>query len=329
MKVLITGCFGFIGYNFLKTIQKKYENEMEIIGIDALKLPTSKINSKTKFSNFKFYEKDLNDIHELEIDNLDLIVNFAAESHVDNSISSPISFINSNTKGVGNLLFWALKNNVEKIIHVSTDEVYGSLETDFPNEDSMLNPSSPYSASKASAEHICSAFSKTYGQNIIMVRPSNNYGIYQQPEKLIPFSIANIIHEKNIEIYGEGKNIRHWLNVEDTCSAILKIVDRSAKNETYNIGSGEYFDNIYVAKKILEILKLDESRITFVEDRLGHDFRYAVNFEKLKKLDWEPIVNFDEELEKIINWYIKNKEWWIESYNKILLNRQSRNKLSN
>jgi len=328
MKLLVTGCFGFIGYNFLNLLQKKYDKELEIVGIDSLNFPTSRINHKNfRNINFDFYQIDINDIDQIPVKGVDLVINFAAESHVDNSISKPIGFIDSNVRGVGKLLYWSLKNKVDKFIHISTDEVYGSVEQEFPSEDKSFNPSSPYSASKAAAEHICNAFSRTYGQNIIMVRPSNNYGIYQQPEKLIPYSIVNLISGKNIEIYGEGKNIRHWLHVSDTCRAIMTILEKSSENEVFNIGSGDYFDNLHIAKNLIEIFNYDNSRITFVEDRLGHDFRYAVNFDKLQSIGWQPKADFKEELEKIVYWYKNNEEWWIDSYKKTLNDRKKRNSL--
>tara|TARA_B100000902_G_scaffold59643_1_gene66731 strand:- start:12767 stop:13759 length:993 start_codon:yes stop_codon:yes gene_type:complete len=328
MKILITGCFGFIGYNFLNYLYETYSQEIKILGIDSLEFPTSKLNSKM-FSNknFEFFNLDINDINKTEIKGVDVVINFAAESHVDNSISNPVSFIESNVNGVGNLLFWAMKNKIKKVIHISTDEVYGSLKTGFPNEEFNFNPSSPYSATKAGAEYLCKSFSNTFDQNIITIRPSNNYGIYQQPEKLIPYSITSLLNGKNVEVYGNGSNIRHWLHVQDTCRAIFKIMEKSSNNETYNIGSGVYLDNLSVVKKLLNILQFDESRIDFVEDRLGHDFRYAVDFTKLQNLGWEPKKDFDLELENIVFWYKKNKQWWDSSYKEIIENRKRRNKL--
>ncbi len=328
MKILITGCFGFIGYNFLKFLTQNDTDDIKIIGIDSLNLNTSKKNYELFSSkNFEFINLDINKINQIDIKGIDILVNFAAESHVDNSISNPISFIESNVNGLGNLLFWAIKSKVNKFIHISTDEVYGSLESGYPNEDTNFNPSSPYSATKAGAEYLCRSFSKTFDQNIIIIRPSNNYGIYQQPEKLIPYSIANLINGGKIEVYGDGSNVRHWLHVTDTCKAILKIIEKSPKNEIFNVGSGIYLDNLTVAKKILSILGFNDSKIKFVEDRLGHDFRYAVNYSKLENLGWSPEMSFDKELEKIVDWYKNNTEWWLESFNQVLENRKIRNKL--
>ena len=201
------------------------------------------------------------------------------------------------------------------------------LEEAFPLETSEINPSSPYSASKASAEHFCTSFAKTYGQNINMMRPSNNYGIYQQPEKLIPFSIANLLNNKNIEVYGMEKISDTGYMSMILSRAIMKVAESSCENEVFNIGSGEYLDNLFVVNKLIDILDLDNSRISFVEDRLGHDFRYAVNFDKLTNLGWSPKENFDDQLEKIVAWYKKNECWWSSSYDEVLENRKVRNKL--
>ena len=326
MRILVTGCFGFIGFNFINKIIQDYSDEAKIIGIDSLQNKCSIQNLKRSegYKNFTFFENDINNINSLEINDIDTIINFAAESHVDNSIYNPGLFIDSNIKGVSELLKFAMKKNVEKFIHVSTDEVYGSTDKDFFDENDKLNPSSPYSASKASAELIINAYEKTYGYKVAMVRPANNYGIYQQPEKLIPFSIAKLESGKNLEVYGDGKNIRHWISVKDTNSAILTVLERGNMNEIYNIGSDFYLSNIDLVKKIIKFLGKDLDKISYVEDRPGHDFRYATNIDKLKKLGWEPQVDFDEELENICNWYLNNKDWWKEQYKNII--EEKRNK---
>tara|TARA_B100001778_G_C18598476_1_gene635953 strand:+ start:536 stop:1531 length:996 start_codon:yes stop_codon:yes gene_type:complete len=320
MKILVTGCFGFIGFNFINKIIQDYSDEAKIVGIDSLqnKCSIQNLNRSEDYKNFTFFENDINNINSLEINDIDTIINFAAESHVDNSIYNPGLFIDSNIKGVSELLKFAMKKNVEKFIHVSTDEVYGSTDKDFFDENDKLNPSSPYSASKASAELIINAYEKTYGYKVAMVRPANNYGIYQQPEKLIPFSIAKLESGKNLEVYGDGKNIRHWISVKDTNSAILTVLDRGSMNEIYNIGSDFYLSNIDLVKKIIKFLGKDLDKISYVEDRPGHDFRYATNIDKLKKLGWEPQVDFDEELENICNWYLNNKDWWKEQFKNII-----------
>lgn len=326
MKILVTGCYGFIGYNFVKYLNQKYEKSIEIIGIDSLTNPFSNYNSKNEDSiNFK--QLDINNISELDentCNNIDTIVNFAAESHVDTSIYKPKVFLESNILGLAEVMKFAIDNEIPNFVHVSTDEVYGSYKNDFAVETSVLNPSSPYSASKASAELIANSYEKTFDYEIKIVRPANNFGIYQQPEKLIPFSIANLINGNNIEIYGDGKHIRHWLHVNDTCSAIDTIIEKGDIGNTYNIGSGVYLNNIQVAKSVLSALDLNEDRMTFVKDRPGHDFRYAVNFEKLSKLGWKPNQEFELLLDKIVKWYVDNQEWWQKGFNQILENRNKR-----
>ena len=330
MNVLVTGCFGFIGYNFLNYLTKNFSEDINITGIDSLITNTSKLNQiEYKDSkNFKFFQLDINDVSSLEKKDFDLIINFAAESHVDNSISDPNKFIRSNVMGTNELLKFAYKNQIQSFIHISTDEVYGSNPNGFSVEGDVLDPSSPYSASKASAEMICNAFVKTYDMKIKICRPANNYGNYQQPEKLIPYTVANLLSGKNIELYGDGKNIRHWLHVEDTCLAIMTILKNGESNSIYNIGSDEYFNNLEIANMILDALELDSNKITFVEDRPGHDFRYAVNFDELKNIGFVPQKNVSTEISNIIQWYKENRAWWEEDYLKVLENRLNRTKLN-
>ncbi len=326
MNILVTGCYGFIGYNFINFLIKKYGNDVQIVGVDSLTSEFSKYNSVHE-KRINFIEADINNISTIEhgdLKDIDTIVNFAAESHVDTSIYNPEVFLKSNIIGLSRLIKFGIDNNITNFLHVSTDEVYGSLKSNFALEDDKLNPSSPYSASKASAELIASSFSKTFGFEIKMVRPANNYGFYQQPEKLIPYSIANLLSGKQIEIYGNGKHIRHWLHVEDTCSAIDKVLQKGLPNTTYNIGSGVYLENIEVAKKILSIMNFDETMLTYIEDRPGHDFRYAVNFDSLKNLGWKPSEDFDDLLDRTISWYSSNKMWWENGFHQIVKNRKKR-----
>ncbi len=326
MRLLVTGCFGFIGFNYLNYIHKNFNKDFEIIGIDSLESTCSQKNRKLlpDLNNFEFFEETILNIEELKIENIDIVINFAAETHVDNSIFRPEKFVESNILGLTYLLKFAAKNNVENFIHISTDEIYGSIKDGYFKEEDSVEPSSPYSASKASAELISKAFTKTYGLNINMVRPGNNYGIYQQPEKMIPYSIANLLSNKNIELYGTGENVRHWLFVDDTSSAIMKIIETKQINEIYNIGSGYYLNNLDLSKKILNLLDLEESRVDFVEDRPGHDFRYATDFSKLENIGWSPEANFDDELSNIVNWYKNNEDWWREEYNYIVEKNRSK-----
>tara|TARA_B100000886_G_scaffold232373_1_gene162339 strand:- start:8846 stop:9838 length:993 start_codon:yes stop_codon:yes gene_type:complete len=326
MKVLVTGCFGFIGYNFIEFLKKNYGNDIKIYGIDKLTNSYSEYNSK-KNNQIEFFKADINDINQikdLQIDSLDGIFNFAAESHVDTSIYNPDIFINSNILGVSNLLQFSIKNNSKSFIHISTDEVYGSINKNFSLEDDKFFPSSPYSASKAGAEHIVKSYENTFGIDIKILRPANNFGKYQQPEKLIPFSFANLQYGGNIEIYGDGKNIRHWLYVQDTCKAIDFVFHKGRSGEAYNIGSGNYLTNLEISNKILGLMGLNEDRLEFVKDRPGHDFRYAVNTKKLESIGWSPDKDFDKQLYETIDWYKKNQDWWKKSFDKILSNRKKR-----
>tara|TARA_B100000282_G_C31689527_1_gene470820 strand:+ start:226 stop:1218 length:993 start_codon:yes stop_codon:yes gene_type:complete len=325
MNYLITGCFGFIGFNFVKQLLNE-NKDVYVYGVDSLQNKCSVKNeqiSKT-FDNFEFFNLDINKINDLEIQDIDCLINFAAESHVDNSIYNPELFIDSNVRGVSKLLKFGMQNKIKNFLHVSTDEVYGSIDKGYFDENSIFNPSSPYSASKASAELLINSYQKTYGYVVTIVRPANNYGIYQQPEKLIPFSIAKLEAGENLEIYGDGKNIRHWLSVDDTNKAILSILANGEKGEVYNIGSEFYLSNIELSKKLINIFNLKEDRISFVEDRPGHDFRYAANIDKLKNIGWRPDAIFDNELEKTVEWYLNNKQWWVDQYKNIMANKRDK-----
>ncbi len=332
MKIIVTGCFGFIGYNFINYLQKNIKDEFYIYGIDSLESSCSKINANNfkNEKNFEFFEVDICNINEINFskNDIDAVINFAAESHVDNSISYPEKFIRSNVLGSSKVFQNSLFNNIENNIHISTDEVYGSSADEYFDELNILNPSSPYSASKASAEMICRSFIKTYDMNINILRPANNYGIYQQPEKLIPFSIINLIKGNNIEIYGNGENVRHWLHVQDTCDAIFKILIGKFENEVFNIGSGEYLNNLEVANLILKNLDLDSDRLEFVEDRPGHDYRYAIDISKLKDIGWSPSHNIENNIEEIVNWYKSSNDWWEKAFKTVKKNRKKRFKIS-
>lgn len=326
MNILITGCYGFIGFNFLNYVFNNLNDDIQVVGLDSLESSCSIKNTHDtpNLKNFTFFEESILNIENLNIKNIDVIINFAAETHVDNSIFRPEKFVESNVLGLTHLLKYAVKNNVSNFIHVSTDEIYGSRKEGYFIEEDLIEPSSPYSASKASAEMICKSFTKTFGININMIRPGNNYGIYQQPEKMIPFSIANLLSNKNIEIYGSGENIRHWLFVDDTATAIIKIIETNSKNEVYNVGSGFYLNNLDLSRKILNLLDLDESRMEFVKDRPGHDFRYATDFSKLTNIGWRPEAEFDVELSNIVDWYKNNEHWWREGYDYIVERTRSK-----
>ena len=328
MNILVTGCFGFIGFNFLKTVLEDYSKDFNVTGIDSLNNPYSELNYESikEDYNFQFFKENIVNINNFEFDSndIDLVINFAAESHVDTSIYNPNVFIESNILGVNNLLKFCINNDIDNYVQISTDEVYGSTENDLFLETDKLNPSSPYSASKAGADMICNSYMKTYGLKIKTIRPANNYGPYQQPEKLIPFSVSNILEKKEIEIYGEGLNVRHWLYVKDTVNGIIKVIEKGKEGEIYNIGSGVYFNNNELAIKLLEKFDLTIDSIKYVKDRPGHDFKYAVNFEKLLNLGWKPEYEFDQALDETISWYLDNKGWWKKNIEKVRENRNLR-----
>jgi dTDP-glucose 4,6-dehydratase len=240
-----------------------------------------------------------------------MVVNFAAETHVDRSIENPGVFVKTDVIGTYNLLECVRKYDVERYLQISTDEVYGSIENGSFSEKSNIDPSSPYSASKASADVLVSAYYKTYGAPVLVTRSSNNFGPYQFPEKLIPLFILNAMHDKQLPVYGDGKNIRDWIYAPDNCSGIYTALTKGKLGEVYNIGGGNEKNNLEITNLILKILGKPESLITFVEDRLGHDRRYSLDSSKIMKLGWKPEFNFEDALFKTINWYKENLSLFI------------------
>lgn len=317
MTLLVTGGAGFIGSNFIHYVLQKYP-DYKIINLDILSYAGNLANLKTvaKNPNYKFVKGDIGNyklVSKIAKENkIDLIVNFAAESHVDNSILGPDPFIITNVLGTHNLLKIAKENNI-RFHHVSTDEVFGHLEDSDPkfNENTPYNPRSPYSASKAASDHIVRAYYHTYNLPITISNCSNNYGPYQHVEKFIPLFISNLLKGKKVPLYGEGKNIRDWLYVEDHCQAIDLIIHKGKIGETYLIGGNAEKRNIDIARLLANKLGYDEFMIEMVPDRLGHDYRYAIDFSKIKnELGWQPTVDFDSGIDKTIEWYKDNKEWW-------------------
>jgi len=321
--ILVTGGAGFIGSNFIHYILQKYP-DTHVMNYDSLTYAGNLINLKDieSNSNYTFIKGDICDKIQLnsvfEIYNPDYIVNFAAESHVDKSILDPETFIKTNICGVQNLLKLSLDHNINKYIQISTDEVYGSLgETGYFREDTPLDPRSPYSASKASADLLTNAYSSTFGLPIQITRCSNNYGPYQFPEKLIPLIILNCLKGRKIPVYGDGLNIRDWLFVDDHCSAIDAVMTNGVVGETYNIGGNNEKTNIEIIKTIISILqeklpdkKISEDLTTYVEDRKGHDRRYAIDSTKIKnELKWKPEVSFENGIEQTVQWYLDNQKW--------------------
>lgn len=318
-KFLITGGAGFIGSNFCYYMVEKYPND-EFVCVDAL---TYAGNLKTldkllSSNNFKFLHMNICDKENIdnifENEKFDYVINFAAETHVDRSIINPNIFLESNVIGVNNLLEASKKYNVKRFHQVSTDEVYGDLPIErkdlFFNENSPLKASSPYSASKASADLLTLAYFRTYNLSVTISRCSNNYGPYQFPEKLIPLMIDRALNNKYLPVYGNGQNIRDWLHVYDHCVAIDLIVRNGKSGEIYNVGGNNEISNIEVIKIILNGLHKPENLIKFVDDRLGHDLRYAIDSTKLQKeLGWKPKYTFSEGIKEVIKWNLDNKEW--------------------
>lgn len=316
MRLLVTGGLGFIGSNFIIDTLKKH-SKFKIINLDA-ELPGSNKDNLRELENnknYQFINGNINNRNLLEkiITKTDVIINFAAESHVDRSISDPKPFIDSNIVGVYTLLE-VIRKHKKKFIQISTDEVFGSLKRGSAYEKFPFNPSSPYAASKASAELLVQSYKITYDCDCIITRCTNNYGPRQSPEKLIPKVIYLAQRNQKIPIYGTGKNIRDWIFVSDHCNAILKVLHKGKKGESYNIAGSNELDNITIVKKILKIMKKPMSLIHFTKDRPGHDFRYSLDSSKIsRELKWKPSYDFDEDLEYTINWYLKNKSWWEKS----------------
>ena len=313
-KILVTGGAGFIGSNFVKYMLDKY-SDYEIINLDALTYCGNLENLKDieDMGNYTFVKGDIRDKDLVDdlVSKVDFVINFAAESHVDRSISDPEIFIKSNVLGTQVLLNATKNLGVEKYIQISTDEVYGTLgETGYFTESTPLQPNSPYSASKAGGDLITRAYFETFDLPVNITRCSNNYGPYQFPEKLIPLMISNALEDKKLPIYGDGKNIRDWLHVYDHCQAIDLVLHEGELGEVYNIGGHNERQNIQIVKLILEALGKDESLIEFVADRLGHDRRYAIDADKIRNdLGWEPKYTFETGIKETIQWYLDNQDW--------------------
>ncbi len=318
MKLLITGGAGFIGSNFLIYWQKKYPSDI-LVNLDKLTYAGNLDNLKLieKNPNYHFVKGDICDekLVDRVMKGIDIVVHFAAESHVDRSISKPSVFIQTNVVGSQVLLESALRYKIKRFHHISTDEVFGSLEIDDKNkfsEKTPYDPSSPYAATKAASDHLVRAYFKTYGLPITITNCSNNFGPYQYPEKLIPLAITNILENKKIPIYGDGLNVRDWLYVEDHCKAIDAILKHGQVGETYCVGGmNKDIANIDIIRKVLKLLDKDESFIVHIKDRLGHDKKYSMNWSKIEReLGWQPESNFELLLEKTVEWYKSNIVWW-------------------
>lgn len=315
MKILVTGGAGFIGSNFVKRqLTNDFLSIAKIVVLDKLTYAGNMGNfTHDELSQFEFVQGDICDssLVKKHLTEIDVVINFAAESHVDRSISSASDFIRTNVLGTQILLENCLHADVGKFIQVSTDEVYGSIDSGSWTEEFPLLPNSPYSASKAGADHLVRAYGKTFNMHTNITRCSNNYGKYQFPEKVIPLFVTNLIQGKEIPVYGDGLQIRDWLHVEDHCRGIELVLERGRKGEIYNIGGGTELTNIQLARKILSAFDCNDSMIKFVEDRLGHDTRYSVDVTKIAtELGYRPEIHFETGLQSTIEFYRQNPQWW-------------------
>jgi len=312
-RILVTGGAGFIGSNFVRYMLREHP-ELDILVLDALTYAGNLENLADVAGDprFFFFKGDIRD--EAMVDNLvpnvDTIVNFAAETFVDRSIHEPGDFVTTDVVGTFRLLEAARRHGVERFVHISTDEVYGSVEQGSSVETDPVEPRSPYSASKAASDLLARSYFVTYGVPVIITRASNNYGPYQHPEKLIPFFITNALEDRPLPVYGDGQQVRDWLFVEDHCSAIDIVLRKGVPGEIYNVGGGFERTNLEVTRGILRALGKDESLIKFVKDRPGHDRRYSLDTAKLRSMGWEPKVSFDDGLHATVRWYVENEGWW-------------------
>lgn len=312
-KILVTGGAGFIGSNFIRYMLQ--EHPYHIINLDALTYCGNLENLRGVEDDprYTFVRGSITDRKLVDgiIKDVDAVINFAAESHVDRSIEDPEIFIRTNILGTQTLLEASRKHGVERFIQISTDEVYGSAEKGYFTEETPLAPNSSYSASKASADLMVRAYHRTYGLPVNITRCSNNYGPYQFPEKLIPLMITNALENKPLPVYGDGMNVRDWIHVLDHCRAVDLVLHRGRVGEVYNIGGNSERRNIEIVELIVRELGRDESLIRFVEDRPGHDRRYAIDASKIRnELGWKPLYSFEEGIRETIRWYIDNRDWW-------------------
>jgi dTDP-glucose 4,6-dehydratase len=321
MRLLVTGGAGFIGSNFVRrVIDGTLPGFSSVVVLDKLTYAGTLTNLKNlKSSDYEFIQGDICDADLLEglLRGFDVVINFAAESHVDRSIAGAKDFIVTNVLGVQTLLDSVRNSSVQTFIQISTDEVYGSINKgSWPETDPLL-PNSPYAASKASGDLLARSYQKTHSMDIRITRCSNNYGPNQFPEKVIPLFVTNLIEGKKIPVYGTGINIRDWLHVDDHCSGVYKALMKGKAGEIYNIGGGQELTNLELAKQILSAMNKTESEIEYVQDRKGHDLRYSVDWSKaLKEIGYSPQVNFAEGLLETINWYEENESWWRPVKNK-------------
>ena len=311
MKILVTGGAGFIGTNFIRYWLKNHQNS-EITVLDKLTYAGRRENLQDIINDINFIQGDIcdKDLVSQAMNDCDMVFHFAAESHVDRSISDAKSFVQTNVVGTYTLLEVAKESEIERFVHISTDEVYGSTLHESFVEGDPLDPSSPYSATKAGSDLLALSYYKTHGLPVVVTRSSNNYGPYQYPEKMIPLMILNALDNKALPVYGDGKNVRDWLYVEDNCSAISAVAQKGISGEVYNIAAQNEYENLEIIQRILKILGKSEDLITFVRDRPGHDRRYSLSNDKILGLGWKPETSFEDALEKTVTWYCEHEEWW-------------------
>jgi dTDP-glucose 4,6-dehydratase len=320
MNLLITGGAGFIGSRFAELLvsQEIPNHYSSITVIDNLTYSGNLSNLDAVISSPKFYFHKEDICNKVEIEgiikqrSIDIVVNFAAESHVDRSIESAFEFLNTNVMGTQNLLDLAKSNGIRRYLQVSTDEVYGAIPAGSWEEDEPLKPNSPYSASKAGADLLVLAYGKTYGMNVGITRCCNNYGLRQFPEKIIPLFVSNLIDGKRVPIYGDGNQVREWIHVDDHCRGVFAVLENGVPGEVYNIAGTDEFHNIHLARKIIDYFeKSEEDAFEFVADRKGHDIRYSLTGNKIRKeLGFMPEIEFEQGLRETIDWYVANESWW-------------------
>jgi dTDP-glucose 4,6-dehydratase len=311
MRVLITGGAGFIGCNFVRHMLKEHP-ENEVVVLDKLTYAGRLENLEEVMDRIEFVKGDIcdKDIVKEVMEGCGSIVNFAAESHVDRSITTPEDFVRTDVLGVFTLLEEARRRDIGKFVQISTDEVYGSTVSGSFSEKDILDPSSPYSASKAGGELLARSYVRTYGLDVVVTRSSNNYGPFQYPEKLIPVLVIKALRNQPLPIYGKGTNVRDWLHVEDNCRAIDLVLQKGTPGDIINIGSSNEVANIDVAKMILGHMGKPESLISYVDDRPGHDFRYSLRWDRMREMGWAPSVEFEDGLKQTVDWYVANEGWW-------------------
>ena len=312
MKILVTGGAGFIGSNYIRMMFNRYP-DIEIINLDKLTYAGNPDNLRDISSPaYTFVKTDICNPESVSdaMEGVDVVVHFAAESHVDRSIKDSSVFVTTNVLGTNTLLSCALEYNIDKFIHVSTDEVYGSINEGSFKETDPLDPSSPYSSSKAGSDLLAMSYYTTYGLPVSITRCTNNFGPYQYPEKLIPLFITNLMGGDKVPVYGTGLNIRDWIYVDDHCSGIDFVFNHGKSGAIYNIGGGSELTNLEITHRILKMLDKDDSMIRYVEDRKGHDIRYSLDCTKLKNMGWKPEFDFDTALESTVRWYMDNRWWW-------------------